>query len=100
MRAITRQLRYHEIMQSRLARVKAKDAYPYDLCEHWRMAQRDLVAALRAHKAADARLKEARAVLDGTIRQAVTTGEWQIADVAELTGWSRETIRKIAYPKD
>lgn len=60
------------------------------------MAQRDLVAALRAHKAAEVRLKETRAALDGAIRQAIKSGEWQIVDVAELTGWSRETIRKIA----
>lgn len=63
------------------------------------MAQRDLVAALRAYKAAETRLKDARTSLEVEIRNAIKSGEWQIVDVAELTGWSRETIRKIANPK-
>jgi hypothetical protein len=60
------------------------------------MAQRDLIAAIRAHKRAEERLKEARANLDNAVRDAVKSGEWQIVDVAEVTGWSRETVRKIA----
>jgi transcriptional regulator of acetoin/glycerol metabolism len=60
------------------------------------MAQADLVAKLRAHRSAEARLHEAREELDAAIRAAVSSGEWQIIDIAELTGWSRETIRKIA----
>jgi hypothetical protein len=62
------------------------------------MAQSDLVAALRAWKRAEERAKEARNYLDETIRRAVTGGEWQVMDVAEVTGWSRETIRKIVNP--
>ena len=61
-----------------------------------RVAQKDLVAVLRAYRRADDRLKQARTDLDEAIQQAVQSGEWQIVDVAELTGWSRETIRKIA----
>lgn len=60
------------------------------------MAQADLVAALRAYRRAEERAKKARATLDAAIRQAVVDEQWQIIDVAELTGWSRETIRKIA----
>lgn len=63
------------------------------------MAQRDLVAALRAYRSADERAKQARADLDAEIRRAVNSGDWPIVDVAALTGWSRETIRKIANPK-
>lgn len=63
------------------------------------MAQSDLVAALRAWRRADERAKEARAMLDETIRQVVNNREWQVADIAELTGWSRETIRKIVNAK-
>ena len=63
------------------------------------MAQRDLVAKTRAFRVAEERLKEARAALHEEIRQAVTSDEWPIVDVAEVTGWSRETVRKIAYPK-
>ncbi|TDD97586.1 hypothetical protein [Actinomadura rubrisoli] len=59
------------------------------------MAQRDLIAAMRAHKRAETRLTEARARLDDAVRDAVKSGEWQIVDVAEVTGWSRETVRKI-----
>jgi transcriptional regulator of acetoin/glycerol metabolism len=64
------------------------------------MTQADLVAALRAHRRAEERAKTTREQLDAAIRQAVQDGDWQIVDVAELTGWSRETIRKIAYSKD
>jgi hypothetical protein len=60
------------------------------------MAQQDVVALLRAHRSAEKRAKEARSALDGAIREAVKSGEWQIVDLAELTGWSRETVRKIA----
>lgn len=59
------------------------------------MAQRDLIAAIRAHKRAETRLAQARAQLDDAVRAAVKSGEWQIVDVAEVTGWSRETVRKI-----
>lgn len=60
------------------------------------MAQRDLIAAIRAHKRAETRLAQARADLDDAVRVAVKSGDWQIVDVAEVTGWSRETVRKIA----
>lgn len=59
------------------------------------MTQRDLVAKLRAYRRAEERLKAARADLDAEIVRAVDEGGWQIIDVAELTGWSRETIRSI-----
>lgn len=59
------------------------------------MAQADLVAALRAHRRAEERVKKAREELDAAIRQAVLEDGWQIVDVAEVTGWSRETVRKI-----
>lgn len=67
--------------------------------DHGRVAQKDLVAALRAYRRADERLKQTRIDLDAAIQEAVQSGEWQIVDVAELTGWSRETIRKIATLK-
>ncbi len=60
------------------------------------MAQADLVAKLRAHRVAEARVRDTRQELDAAIREAVASGEWQIIDIAEVTGWSRETIRKIA----
>lgn len=65
------------------------------MCEHRRMTQRDLVAKLRAYRRAKERLEAARADLDAEIARAVLEDDWQIIDVAELTGWSRETIRAI-----
>jgi DNA-binding NtrC family response regulator len=59
------------------------------------MAQRDLVASLRAYKRAEDRLKAAREDLERAIATALNNGEWQVIDVAELTGWSRETVRAI-----
>lgn len=64
------------------------------------MAQADLVAALRAHEAAEIQLGKTRQDLEEAIREGVASGDWKIVDVARLTGWSRETVRKIAYPKD
>ncbi|MEV7013351.1 hypothetical protein [Streptosporangium sp. NPDC051022] len=54
-----------------------------------------LIAKLRAHRAAKERLDQARRELDEEITRVVDSGEWQIIDVAEVTGWSRETIRAI-----
>lgn len=65
------------------------------VCEHSHMTQRDLVAKLRAYRRAEERLKSARAELDAEIARAVVEDNWQIMDVAELTKWSRETIRAI-----
>ena len=65
-----------------------------------RMAQADLVAALRAHKAATNQLQKTRTELEEAIRQGVADKEWKIVDVVELTGWSRETVRKIVQSKD
>jgi predicted DNA-binding ArsR family transcriptional regulator len=59
------------------------------------MATGTLVAKIRAHKTAQERLEQARHDLDQEIARAVNSGEWQIIDVAEVTGWSRETIRAI-----
>lgn len=64
-------------------------------CDDMRMATGTLVAKIRAHKAAQERLDLARQELDQEIARAVASGEWQIIDVAEVTGWSRETIRAI-----
>lgn len=63
------------------------------------VTQADLVAALRAYRRAEDRAKATREQLDEAIRDAVLSGDWQIVDVADLTGWSRETIRKIAHGK-
>lgn len=54
-----------------------------------------LIAKLRAHRTALERVEHARRELDEEITRAVDSGEWQIVDVAEVTGWSRETIRAI-----
>lgn len=62
---------------------------------HGRMSQADLVAALRAYRRAEERAKQTRADLEAAMRRAVDDEGWQIIDVAELTGWSRETVRKI-----
>ena len=83
-------------MQSYFAQVCANDRVVHTVWKTGRMAQRDLVAAIRAHKRAQERLDEARRNLDEAVRDAVNSGEWQIVDVAEVTGWSRETVRKIA----
>jgi hypothetical protein len=64
------------------------------------MTQRDLVAKLRAYRRADERVKAARAELDTEIARAVLEDDWQIIDVAELTGWSRETIRAIVKQQE
>lgn len=53
------------------------------------------MASLRAYKRAEDRLKAAREDLERAITTALNSDEWQIIDVAELTGWSRETIRSI-----
>lgn len=82
-------------MQTSLAHVNAKRYTSVQVCDHRHMAQRDLVAAHRAFKTAEARAKQTREALDEAIREAVKSGEWQIVDVSNLTGWSRETIRKI-----
>lgn len=65
--------------------------------EHGRMAQADLVAALRTYRRAEERAKKTREALEAEMRRAVLDDEWQIIDVAELTGWSRETVRKIVH---
>jgi hypothetical protein len=59
------------------------------------MTTGNLVAKLRAHRAAQERLDQARRELNDEIARAIDSGEWQIIDVAEVTGWSRETIRAI-----
>lgn len=59
------------------------------------MAEANLVAKFRAMKTADERAKAAHDEFDAELRRAVNAKEWQIVDVAELTGWSRETVRKI-----
>jgi hypothetical protein len=89
----------HHSMPSSFALHHANLMYAESMWETVRMAQADLVAALRAHKAADAQLRKARTELEEAIRQGVLSGEWKIVDVVELTDWSRETIRKIVYPK-
>jgi transcriptional regulator of acetoin/glycerol metabolism len=70
------------------------------VCDHRHVPQNDLVAALRAYRRAEERREQTRAALDAEIRRSVKAEEWQIVDVAELTGWSRETIRKIVTTKD
>lgn len=64
------------------------------------MGQADLVAAVRAYEDGEKSLEKLREARDIAIRQGITSGEWKIVDVVRLTGLSRETIRKIAYPKD
>lgn len=64
-------------------------------CDDVRMTTGNLIAKLRAYRAAEERLKLARRELDEEITRAVDSGEWQIIDVAEVTKWSRETIRAI-----
>lgn len=59
------------------------------------MTTGNLIAKIRAHKAAAERLDRARNELDEEIARVIESGEWQIIDVAEVTGWSRETIRSI-----
>ena len=86
-------------MQSGFAQVCANSGAKQPVWDHRRVAQKDLVASLRAFRRADDRLRQARADLDEAIQQAVSSGEWQIVDIAELTGWSRETVRKIATLK-
>lgn len=65
------------------------------VCEHRRMAQGDLVARYRAFKKAEKRLEEARAALEQELTRAINAKEWQIIDVADLLGVSRETVRAI-----
>jgi DNA-binding XRE family transcriptional regulator len=63
------------------------------------MAQADLVAKMRAYRAAERRYQEAREELHAEIRRVVAAKEWQIVDIAQLMGVSRETVRAIAKPK-
>jgi AraC-like DNA-binding protein len=59
------------------------------------MTTGNLIAKIRAHRAAVERVDQARRELDEEITRAVDSGDWQIIDVAQVTGWSRETIRAI-----
>jgi len=59
---------------------------------------RNPVAAIRTFERAAAKVERARAELEDEIRRAIATEEWQIIHVVTVTGWSRETIRKIARP--
>jgi transcriptional regulator of acetoin/glycerol metabolism len=60
-----------------------------------RMAEAKLVAKFRTMRTADERARQAHEEFDAELRRAVKAKEWQIVDVADLTGWSRETVRKI-----
>jgi len=53
------------------------------------------VARYRAFKKAEKRLEEARAALEQELTSAINAKEWQIIDVADLLGVSRETVRAI-----
>ena len=59
------------------------------------MTTGNLIAKIRAHRTAVERVDQARRELDEEITRAVDSGDWQIVDVAQVTGWSRETIRAI-----
>lgn len=83
-------------MQTQLARKTRNSDTTRAAWDTRRMAQRDLIAALRAFRRAEEKRDQTRSELDDAIREAVRSGEWQIVDIAEVTGWSRETIRKIA----
>lgn len=83
-------------MQTQLARKTRNSDTTRRAWDTRRMAQRDLIAALRAFRRAEEKRDQTRSELDDAIREAVRSGEWQIVDIAEVTGWSRETIRKIA----
>lgn len=61
---------------------------------------KNLVAAWRTDKTAVQRHRASRAELLETMREGVRSGEWQIVDVAELVGLSRETVRKIVETPD
>lgn len=83
-------------MQTQLAANRSNGNTMHASWDTRRMAQRDLIAALRAFRRAEEKRDQTRSELDDAIREAVRSGEWQIVDIAEVTGWSRETIRKIA----
>lgn len=61
--------------------------------------KKGLLEAHRAHQRAAKRRAKARANLHHAVRESVASGQWKIEDLVWLTGWSRETIRKIAYSK-
>jgi len=61
--------------------------------------KKGLVEAQRAYLRAEKRKAKTKANLHHAIRESLASGQWKIEDLVWLTGWSRETIRKIAYPK-
>jgi hypothetical protein len=68
---------------------------PIGLCDDSGMPPGDLVSAVRAVKRAQEKLDQARDDLHGAIVIAIRDDGWKQRDVAEVTGYSREHIRRI-----
>lgn len=66
-----------------------------EVCDHRGMPSGDLVSAVRALKRAEDRAKKAREALHAAIVVAIRDDGWKQQDVAEVTGYSREHIRRI-----
>ena len=59
------------------------------------MPSGDLISAVRGVKRAQERLDKARETLHAAIVVAIRDEGWKQRDVAEVTGYSREHIRRI-----
>lgn len=68
---------------------------PIGSCDDRDMPPGDLVSAVRGVKRAQEKLDQAREVLHKAIVVAIRDDGWKQRDVAEVTGYSREHIRRI-----
>lgn len=64
-------------------------------CDDRGMASGDLISAVRGVKRAQERLEKAREDLHEAIVVAIRDDGWKQRDVVEVTGYSREHIRRI-----
>lgn len=73
------------------------------MCEHDPVDQEKAVSevktAVRRHKSAQKRLDDAHQALRDTLRAARDAGVRQV-DLVELTGYTREHVRRLLLPDD
>lgn len=66
-----------------------------EACDDRGMPSGDLISAVRGVKRAQARLEKAREELHEAIVKAIRDEGWKQRDVVEVTGYSREHVRRI-----
>ena len=78
-----------------VAFVDVMPGLPIGSCDDRGMPPGDLVSAVRAVKRAQEKLDQARDDLHEAIVVAIRDEGWKQRDVVEVTGYSREHIRRI-----